>query len=191
MTQIERLLPMLEPAVLRGVYWLSNTAPAPKTILVADDDLAVLSVIKRMLEREDYNVLLAHSGEATLRMAKRADLTIDLMLLDAELPDISGPDLAERSLSIRPHVKLLFTSGCPDSEISRAKIIDRGFGLLLKPFTLDTLLERVQNAFSYTGGPPSDEGGGTSGEGCAEVVSPPLPSRPRRPPMTGKVPLPE
>jgi len=125
-----------------------NTSPEPKTILVVDDDLSVLSVIKCMLECGDYNVLMAHSAETALRMVERDDLTIDLMLLDVVMPDISGPDLAERILAIRPHLKVLFMSGCTDSEVVRVKILDRALGFLPKPFTSDSLLERVQKVLN-------------------------------------------
>ena len=125
-----------------------NTLPEPKTILVVDDDLSVLSVIKCMLECGDYNVLMAHSAETALRMVERDDLTIDLMLLDVVMPDISGPDLAERILATRPHLKVLFMSGCTDSEVVRVKILDRALGFLPKPFTSDSLLERVQKVLN-------------------------------------------
>src|SRR5260370_32161876 len=95
----------------------SNPIPEPKTILVVDDDLSVLSVIKCMLECGDYSVLIAHSAESALRMAEREDLTIDLMLIDVLMPDVTGPDLAERILAIRPHHKVLFMSGCTHSEV--------------------------------------------------------------------------
>jgi DNA-binding NtrC family response regulator len=122
----------------------SNPVPEPKTILVVDDDLSVLGVIKCMLECGDYSVLMAHSAETALRMAERGDLTIDLMLIDVIMPDISGPDLAEKILALRPHLKVLFMSGCTDSEVVRVKILDRALGFLPKPFTSDGLLERVQ-----------------------------------------------
>ena len=125
-----------------------NALPEPKTILVVDDDLSVLSVIKCMLECGDYNVLMAHSAETALRMVERDDLTIDLMLLDVVMPDISGPDLAERILAIRPHLKVPFMSGCTDSEVVRVKILDRALGFLPKPFTSDSLLERVQKVLN-------------------------------------------
>jgi DNA-binding NtrC family response regulator len=125
-----------------------NALPEPKTILVVDDDLSVLSVIKCMLECGDYNVLMAHSAETALRMVERDDLTIDLMLLDVVMPDISGPDLAEHILAIRPHLKVLFMSGCTDSEVVRVKILDRALGFLPKPFTSDSLLERVQKVLN-------------------------------------------
>src|SRR5258708_4045893 len=122
----------------------SNPIPEPKTILVVDDDLSVLGVIKCMLECGDYSVLMAHSAETALRMAERGDLAIDLMLIDVIMPDISGPDLAEKILALRPHLKVLFMSGCTDSEVGRVKILDRALGFLPKPFTSDGLLERVQ-----------------------------------------------
>src|SRR5438034_9502326 len=124
--------------------YMANSEPDPKTILVVDDDLSVLSVIKCMLECGDYNVLMAHNAESALRMAERDDLAIDLMLIDVVMPDLTGPDLAERILAIRPHLKVLFMSGCTESEVVRVKILDRALGFLPKPFTSDGLLERVQ-----------------------------------------------
>jgi DNA-binding response OmpR family regulator len=89
-------------------------------------------------------VLLANSAEVALRMAERKDLTIDLMLVDVVMPDLSGPDLCERILEIRPHQKLLFMSGFTDHEVVRVKVLDLGLRFLPKPFTPDGLLEAVK-----------------------------------------------
>jgi len=136
-----------------------DALPEARTILVVDDDLSVLSVIKCMLECGDYNVLIAHSAESALRMAERDDLSIDLMLMDVVMPDISGPDLAERILAMRPHLKVLFMSGCTESEVVRVKILDRALGFLPKPFTSDSLLERVQKVLT----PPQPRAFGAAG----------------------------
>ena len=119
-----------------------------KTILVVDDDLSVLGVIKVMLECGNFNVLLAHSAESALRFVERTDLTIDLMLTDVVMPEISGPELADQALLIRPHLKVLFMSGFTESEVVRVKVLDRAIGFLPKPFTSDGLLERLEAILS-------------------------------------------
>src|SRR5690242_641974 len=118
----------------------------PKTVLVVDDDISVLGVIKVMLEGGgNYNVLLASSSESALRFVERDDLAIDLMLTDVMMPDTSGPELAEKVLAIRPLIKVLFMSGFTDSDVVRVKVLDRALGFLPKPFTSDGLLERVES----------------------------------------------
>jgi two-component system cell cycle sensor histidine kinase/response regulator CckA len=115
----------------------------PRTILVVDDDLSVLGVIRAMLESGEYNILLAHSADIALHFVQRDDLNIDLMLVDVMMPGMSGPELADKIMGIRPHLKVLFMSGFADSEVVRVKILDRALGFLPKPFTSDGLMERV------------------------------------------------
>ncbi len=140
--------------------YMNNQESVSKTILVVDDDLSVLSVIKCMLECGDYNVLIAHSAESAIRMVERDDLAIDLMLIDVLMPEITGPDLAERIQAIRPHQKVLFMSGCTESEVVRVKVLDRALGFLPKPFTSDGLLERVQTILD----PPAQRAAAAAGQ---------------------------
>ena len=81
-------------------------------------------------------------------MAERYDLTIDLMLIDVVMPEITGPDLAERIVATRPHQKVLFMSGFTDHEVVRVKVLDRALSFLPKPFTAEGLLEMVQRVFT-------------------------------------------
>src|SRR5216684_7469702 len=118
--------------------------PKPKAIFVVDDDVSVLTVVKCMLECADYTVLLANNAIAALRIAKDMETTIDLLITDVIMPDMQGPDLAERMLAFRPELKVLFMSGYADSDVVRIKVLDRNLGFLPKPFAPDGLLETVE-----------------------------------------------
>jgi DNA-binding NtrC family response regulator len=120
----------------------------PKTILVVDDELCVLTIVKCMLECGDYNVLLASSAAAALRIVENHDVTIDLLLTDVVMPGMQGPDLAERVLALRPNIKALFMSGYADSDVVRVKVLDHNLVFLPKPFTSGGLLETVERAIS-------------------------------------------
>ena len=126
----------------------SDQQPAPNTILVVDDELSVLTVVKCMLECEEYTVLLANSAETALRMIERKDLVIDLMITDVVMPDMNGRELAERVLTARPHLKVLFMSGYSNDEIVRVKVLERTSGFLPKPFTSLDLKEQVRKALT-------------------------------------------
>ena len=118
--------------------------PKPKAIFVVDDDVSVLTVVKCMLECADYTVLLANNAIAALRIAKDMETTIDLLITDVIMPDMQGPDLAERMLAFRPELRVLFMSGYADSDVVRIKVLDRNLGFLPKPFAPDGLLETVE-----------------------------------------------
>jgi len=126
----------------------SDQQPAPKTILVVDDEVSVLTVVKCILDRDDYTVLLANSAETALRMVERKDLLIDLMITDVVMPDINGRELAERVLALRPYMKILFMSGYTDSEVVRVKVLEHTSGFLPKPFTSADLQEQVRKALA-------------------------------------------
>lgn len=115
-----------------------------KTVLVVDDDVSVLTVVKCMLETRDYNVLLASNAETALRIAGNADVAIHLLITDVIMPDTPGPELAERICTIRPDLNVLFMSGYIDSDVVRIKVLQHNLSFLPKPFTSDGLLETVE-----------------------------------------------
>jgi CheY-like chemotaxis protein len=80
-----------------------------ETILVVEDEPALLRVVTRILQRNDYSVLAATTGTEALALV--ADHEFDLLLTDAVMPGISGFELAERVRQMRPQAFILFMSG--------------------------------------------------------------------------------
>ena len=117
-----------------------QTSPKRKAILVVDDNFSVLTVIKSMLETDDYDVLTARSAEVAISIAERIGV-IDLVLMDVVMPDVSGPELVEKILATHPTAKVLFMSGYCETDMLPESV--RMFGLLPKPFTSSRLRERI------------------------------------------------
>jgi len=100
------------------------------TILIVDDDPAVLVLIQTILTAADYRVLLAAERADAVRMATQKHLHIYLALLDVRMPGMSATALADEMLSLRPNVRVLFMSGFVDEEIIRIKMLDQYAGFL-------------------------------------------------------------
>jgi two-component system cell cycle sensor histidine kinase/response regulator CckA len=81
------------------------------TVLVVDDDPAVLNLINTILASADYRVLLAGGGEDAIRLAGGKNLNIDVALLDVRMPRVRPAELAKGIRSLRPDIPILFMSG--------------------------------------------------------------------------------
>ena len=116
------------------------------TILVVDDDYTVLVTIQRILAQANYRVLVADEREHALRLASLRHLNIDLALLDIRMPGMPATDLAERLVSIRPNLRVVYMSGFVDEEIIRIKLHGQQVGFITKPFLRDGLINAVREA---------------------------------------------
>ncbi len=123
------------------------TQPVPKdsapTILVVDDDLAVLGLLDKTLSKAGYRVLLADCGWNAIRAFEKSPEPIKLLLTDVIMPDLTGPVVAERLRSKQPNLQVLFISGFHDADLVQRFVTRKGFTLLPKPFTPDSLLRVV------------------------------------------------
>jgi two-component system cell cycle sensor histidine kinase/response regulator CckA len=116
--------------------------------------LAVLNLVKMILETAGYTVLPASDVHQALAFFQNRDCSIDLLLTDINLPDISGLELAGRVSEIAPRVPVLFMTGCraenPGIELLRAAGPFSDCLVISKPFTSDELLAEVSGIFSTT-----------------------------------------
>ena len=127
---------------------LSRSRGTLETILVVDDNEAVLHVVAAALESADFRVLVADSPAAALRLAKKKDEKIDLLLSDVEMPDMSGPQLAERTRHTRPQTPVLLMSGYTAGALPSGPAASGDLPLIRKPFNAETLLQHLQDALT-------------------------------------------
>ena len=115
-----------------------------ETLLVIEDEPAVLHLTERILSDLDYNVLTSRTPSEALRLAQRHKGQIALLVTDLVMPDMNGWELSERLLHLRPELKILYVSGYADDRIANKDPRAEGIELLQKPFTPQQLATRVR-----------------------------------------------
>jgi PAS domain S-box-containing protein len=119
-----------------------------ETILVAEDEPGVRSLVSHTLRQHGYTVLEAAHGVEALAISERHTKAIHLLLTDVVMPQINGRELAERLVAKHPELRVLFMSGYTDDAVLRRGLctVDKSF--LHKPFTTGTLASRVRQALN-------------------------------------------
>jgi two-component system cell cycle sensor histidine kinase/response regulator CckA len=116
-----------------------------ETVLLVEDELTVRQATLEFLNLQGYIVLEAKNGEDALIVARAHPEHIDLMITDVIMPHMGGAKLAEQMASDRPLMKVLFVSGYAESTALRQGAIDVTKRFLQKPFSLNTLAEKIRN----------------------------------------------
>jgi DNA-binding NtrC family response regulator len=113
-------------------------------ILVVDDEPEVRKLVTAMLARNGYRVLSADSGENALRLFKNNTDT-DLLLTDVVAPGMSGPMIADQVAALKPDIRVLFMSGYDSTQVVQRYVVEKGYSLLVKPFTMEQLENKVRS----------------------------------------------
>lgn len=141
-------LPVAQEAARSGTPARASTLPkGAETILLVEDQAEVRRYARKMLRQQGYKVLDARSGPEALRVWKRRQGSIDMLLTDVIMPQMSGRELAQDLQAQRPQLKVLYMSGYADDVIARHGILDPATELLQKPFTPDSLGRKVRSLF--------------------------------------------
>jgi len=118
----------------------------PNTVLVVDDEPDVLRLIEAILSEQGLNVILAKGADNAIRTFERLDRRPDLVLTDVVMPGMSGPMLVDHLLSLDPNIRVLFMSGYDDRQVVQRYVVEKGFALIPKPFTVHGLGRHVKDA---------------------------------------------
>jgi len=124
-------------------------APAVRgkeTILLVEDESAILKMTTLMLEKQGYNVLVANSPGEAVRLAREHNGAIHLLMTDVIMPEMNGRDLARNLLSIYPDMKRLFMSGYTADVIAHHGVLAEGVCFIQKPFSINELAAMVRKA---------------------------------------------
>ena len=115
-----------------------------ETILVVEDDPAVLRMTTRLLAGQGYIVLVACSPAEAIRVAGASAAEIQLVMTDVIMPGMNGWDLATQLRALYPHLQCLFTSGYTANVIADHGVLEEGVHFLQKPFSVRDLAAKVR-----------------------------------------------
>ncbi|MDD5285209.1 MAG: PAS domain-containing protein [Desulfuromonadaceae bacterium] len=124
-----------------------SAEPSPRgqeTVLLVEDELAILKMTSMILTKQGYTVLQANSPSEAIRMASECNGKIHLLITDVVMPMMNGQDLAKNLLSLQPQIKCLFMSGYTANVIAHHGVLDDGVHFIQKPFTLPGLAIKVR-----------------------------------------------
>ncbi len=115
-----------------------------ETILLVDDEAAIVDMTKLALETLGYEVMTAGSPGEALDVLERAAVSPALLMTDVVMPEMNGRELATRVCDRYPHVKVLYMSGYTDNILEDRGVVDGDVHLIQKPFSMADLADKIR-----------------------------------------------
>jgi len=115
------------------------------TVLLVEDDAMVRTVARRILARGGYQVLEARDVQEARQFCRETVVPIQLLLTDVVLPSMNGRELAAELLRMHPEMRVVFMSGYSEAAASQQDFIAPGSSFIEKPFTPETMLNKLRD----------------------------------------------
>jgi len=131
-----------DPLPVKGS--ILSAAKGDETILVVEDEPAIMELTMTILQRLGYTVIGAGSPNEGIRLAGTHPGPVHLLITDVIMPEMNGQDLAKTLLSRYPRLKCLFMSGYTADIIARQSILDKGVHFIQKPFSMTDLSNKIR-----------------------------------------------
>jgi PAS domain S-box-containing protein len=146
-TTIRIYLPRMthETASTESDAQLLAASSGGETILVVEDDPAVLEYIVEVLTGLNYAVLYAENGRVALEYIHNPSIHLDLLLTDVVMPGMNGRELADQARQKRPQMKVLFMTGYSQNAVVHHGRLDPGVNLIQKPLSESQLANRIRD----------------------------------------------
>ncbi|EKD82315.1 MAG: PAS/PAC sensor hybrid histidine kinase [uncultured bacterium] len=117
-----------------------------ETVLIVEDEPALLPLIKMMLEKLGYRVLAVNSPIAAIELVQQQKDRIHLLITDVVMPKMNGCDLAKALQLSFPEMKILFMSGYSANALSLKGVKEGTMNFIQKPFSMKELADKVSKA---------------------------------------------
>jgi PAS domain S-box-containing protein len=134
-----------------GELSVEEPSPGSETILLVEDEEAVRSLARQVLESRGYRVLETDGATKALELAAAHKEQIQLLLTDVVMPHMNGKELARHLAPLHPETKVLFMSGHVDNVVVHNGVLDPGTAFLQKPFTARALARRLREVLDGAG----------------------------------------
>lgn len=126
----------------------SNIEGGCETVLIAEDNEDVRESTRQILEKLGYKVLAARDGAEAVEIFRTTRNSVDLVLLDMIMPNLSGPEAAAQISDLQPSIPLIFATGyATESSVQDARSLERAV-ILQKPFDTAQLAQKLREALS-------------------------------------------
>jgi len=118
------------------------------TVLLVEDEKAVLKIEQKMIERLGFSVIATSDADEAIRICRTYPDTIHLLVTDVVMPKTGGLQLAQDIRKLRPEIRVLFMSGYSEEILESGKFSEGEGHFIQKPFTVDSLSRKIQLLFT-------------------------------------------
>ena len=115
-----------------------------ETIMLVEDEIAILNLGKMMLKKLGYQILAAGSPKEAFEAARKHNGEINLIITDVIMPEMNGRDLVQQFCSIYPNIKHIYMSGYTADVIAHHGVLEKGIHFIQKPFSIKDLSTKVR-----------------------------------------------
>ena len=116
--------------------------------MLVEDENQVRDLEAKMLMQLGYTVLSAADGHEAIALSRAHSGEISLLVTDVVMPNMSGKQVADALLAMRPGLKVLYLSGYTEKTIGHHGVLDSSVDFLTKPFTREALARKVREILS-------------------------------------------
>lgn len=117
-----------------------------ESILIVEDDPMVRQYTFETLQSYGYEVSQADNGLAALDEINAGNNTIDLVVTDIIMPEMSGKEFIEKLKKNIPHIKVIYVSGYTDNYVMNNELLEEGAIFIQKPYSIETLVEEIRKS---------------------------------------------